>query len=210
MSNGGVAFKPYQTRQGEVGVKVDTGSYGGTVSLFQSRKPSYAAVDGVFAQAIAQRNSGAELSVYGEALPGLRVLGGASFLHEVSGAGATGKHAIGAPASQFNLGFDWDVPGAIGLVLDARAVHTSTQYADAANMQVVPSWTRLDIGGRYAIDIAVALGDAARRRRQRRQPQLLGLGRRLSGRRLSGAGRAAHVLVLGHVRVLMAGRRNRA
>ncbi|MEO5685783.1 MAG: TonB-dependent receptor [Burkholderiaceae bacterium] len=154
VSNGGVAFKPYRTRQGEIGVKVDTGRYGGTVSLFQSRKPGYAAVGGVFAQAIDQRNRGAELSVYGEAMPGLRVLGGASFLRtHVTGAAATGKHAIGAPTAQYNLGFDWDVPSVIGLVLDARVVHTSTQYADAANTQVVPAWSRFDIGGRYAIDI---------------------------------------------------------
>ncbi len=87
-------------------------------------------------------------------MPGLRVLGGLSVLQtDVTGAAATGRHAIGAPTAQLNLGFDWDVPGAMGLVLDARAVHTSTQYADAANAQVVPAWSRLDIGGRYTIDI---------------------------------------------------------
>jgi iron complex outermembrane receptor protein len=154
VSNPGVAFKPYQTRQGEIGVKVDTGRYGGTVSVFQSRKPTYSVVDGVFGQATAQRNRGVEISAYGEAEPGMRVLAGASFLGtEVTGAGATGPHAIGAPKSQFNVGVDWDVPAVVGLAFEARAVHTSSQYADGANTQVVPSWTRFDLGGRYVFDV---------------------------------------------------------
>jgi len=33
-------------------------------------------------------------------------------------------------------------------------VHTARQFADAANTQVVPSWSRLDIGGRYAFDVS--------------------------------------------------------
>jgi iron complex outermembrane receptor protein len=150
VSNAGQAFKPYQTKQGEIGVKVDTGRYGGTVSVFQSRKPTYAVVGDTFEQSSTQRNRGAELSVYGEAMPGLRVLGGASFLNT----DLAGKDAIGSPKSQFNLGLDFDVPGVSGLALDVRAVHTARQFADAANTQVVPSWSRFDIGGRYAFDVS--------------------------------------------------------
>jgi outer membrane receptor protein involved in Fe transport len=50
---------------------------------------------------------------------------------------------------QLNLGADWDVPGVQGLSLNARAVHTSTQFADAANLQKLPSWTRLDLGATW-------------------------------------------------------------
>ena len=149
-SNAGQAFKPYQTRQGEIGVKVDTGRYGGTVSVFQSRKPNYGLDGTVYEQLSTQRNRGAELSVYGEALPGVRVLGGASFLDAtVTG----GKDVIGAPKSQFNLGFDFDVAGVQGLALNVRAVHTASQFADADNTLVVPAWNRFDIGGRYAMDV---------------------------------------------------------
>jgi iron complex outermembrane receptor protein len=150
VSNAGEAFKPYQTKQGEIGVKVDTGRYGGTVSVFQSRKPTYALVGDTFEQSSTQRNRGAELSVYGEAMPGLRVLGGASLLDT----DLAGKDAIGSPKSQFNLGLDFDVPGVSGLALDVRGVHTARQFADAANTQVVPSWSRFDIGGRYAFDVS--------------------------------------------------------
>ncbi|MBC8057080.1 MAG: TonB-dependent receptor, partial [Rhizobiales bacterium] len=151
VANAGDVFAPYQTRQTELGVKVDTGRFGGVFSVFQARKPIYA-VDPttlVFAQTDRQRNRGAELSVFGEAMPGLKLLGGASFLNT----DVSGKDAIGAPKSQFNLGAEWDVPGAPGLALDARVVHTASQYADDANTQVVPSWSRLDLGARYAFEI---------------------------------------------------------
>jgi iron complex outermembrane receptor protein len=145
------AFTPYQTRQGEIGVKVDTGRYGGTVSVFKSSKPRYA-VDqstSVFGLDSTQHNRGAEISVYGEALPGVRVLGGASLLD----ARLNGKDAIGSPKSQFNLGFDFDVPGVEGLAFNVRGVHTARQFADTANTQVVPAWNRFDIGGRYVVDV---------------------------------------------------------
>ncbi len=150
VTNGGKAFKPYQTRQGEIGVKVDTGTYGGTVSVFESRKPTYALVGDTFTESAKQTNKGAELSVYGEAMPGVRVLGGASFLKTE----LLGQDAIGSPRAQYNLGLDFDVPAVMGLAWYVRGVHTEKQYADAANTQVVPSWTRFDIGGRYAFDVS--------------------------------------------------------
>jgi len=149
VTNGGQSFKPYQTRQGEIGVKVDTGSYGGTVSVFRSRKANFGLNGATFEQLDTQRNRGAEISVYGEALPGVRVLGGASFLD----AKLSGKEVIGSPRSQFNLGFDFDVPAVQGLALTVRGVHTARQFADAANTEVVPAWTRFDIGARYVMDV---------------------------------------------------------
>jgi len=148
-SNEGQAFSPYRTRQEELGVKVDTGSYGGTVSVFRSRKMNYGFNGSVFEQIDPQRNRGAEISVYGEALPGVRVLGGASVLD----ARLSGKTVIGSPRSQFNLGVDFDVPAVQGLALDVRGVHTARQFADAANTEVVPAWTRLDVGARYEMDV---------------------------------------------------------
>jgi len=155
VTNSGEVFKPYTTKQGELGVKVDTGRFGGTLSLFQSRKPTASLVDGVYGVNTMQRNRGAELAVYGEAARGVRLLGGLSLLNtKMTGAAATGPHAIGAPNSQLNLGTEWDVSGVEGLTLSARAVHTASQYADAANTQVLPSWNRFDIGARYGFDVA--------------------------------------------------------
>jgi iron complex outermembrane recepter protein len=151
VANAGEQFAPFQIKQGEVGVKVDTGRFGGTFSLFEARKPIYSVdpTSRLYAQTDKQRNRGAELSVYGEAMPGLRLLGGASLLHT----DVAGNDAIGSPKSQFNLGADWDVPGVRGLALNALGVHTAAQFADAANTQVVPAWTRLDLGARYAMMI---------------------------------------------------------
>ncbi len=149
--NGGEVFQPYRTTQEEVGVKVDLGTVGGAFGVYQSRKP-LASVDtgGRFGITDHQRNRGVELSVFGEPGRGVRLLGGATFLDS----DVSGKDAIGSPKAQVNLGAEWNVPGVEGLWLDGRAIHTSTQYADAANTQRVPSWTRFDLGARYRMDVA--------------------------------------------------------
>ena len=156
-ANRGQSFKPYQTRQGEIGVKVDTGSYGGTLSVFTSSKPNYGLLANtddpdasLFGLVSKHSNRGAELSVYGEPMQGVRVLGGASLLD----ARLAGKDVIGSPRSQVNLGLDFDVPSVMGLALNVRGVHTASQFADSANTLVVPAWTRLDIGARYAFDVS--------------------------------------------------------
>jgi len=150
--NGGEVFSPYQTKQGEIGIKLDTGRFGATFNVFEARKPVYSVntTTNHYEQTDRQTNRGAELSVFGEAVPGLRLLGGASFLDAKFD---NGNRAIGAPKTQFTLGADWDAPGLTGLSIDARVVQTGSQFADAANTQTVPSWTRVDLGARYAIDI---------------------------------------------------------
>lgn len=149
VSNGGEVFSPFKTKQGEVGIKIDTGRFGGTFSLFTAKKPTYAAVNGVYQESYQQKNRGAELKIFGEAAPGLNLLGGASYLHtDVNGA-----TAIGAPKTQVNLGAEWNVPYLNGLAVSATAVHTSSQFADGGNTQVVPAWTRFDLGANYAMPL---------------------------------------------------------
>ncbi len=151
VTNAGEMFKPYATRQGEVGAKFDGGNIGTSFGLFYTAKP-VATVNTASARyeiTDYQRNRGAELAVFGQPVRGLRVLGGLSYLHaEVSGA-----RAIGSPQLQSNLGLEWDVPQLAGLTLDGRVVYTSSQYADSVNTQEVPSWSRLDLGARYAFHI---------------------------------------------------------
>lgn len=43
--------------------------------------------------------------------------------------------------------------GVRGLALNTRLIYTSKQYADAANTQQLPDWTRVDAGVRYLMDI---------------------------------------------------------
>ena len=48
---------------------------------------------------------------------------------------------------------EWDLP-VEGLTLEGRAMYTTSQYADTANALKLDSWTRFDIGARYATQLA--------------------------------------------------------
>ncbi|MBN9203944.1 MAG: TonB-dependent receptor [Methylibium petroleiphilum] len=147
---------PSVSKQKEIGLKAESGRLGFGAALFTTDKPR---TD--FFSATAQgedRHTGIELTAYGEAVRGLKLLGGATWLdteqRDTGVAAAEGKRVIGVPRLQGTLGVEWDVPGAAGLALDARTVYTGSRYADAANALKVPSWTCLDIGARYYADIA--------------------------------------------------------
>lgn len=153
IANAGTALSPYVSRQQEAGIKYDGGRFGGTFAAFSTRKPGSMVVGNVFTADGEQRNRGLELSLYGEAMRGLRLLGGITLLDakQTKTADATqeGKTVIGVPERQANVGAEWDVPGIRGFTLSSRVVYTSSQYADAANTLSLPSWTRLDLGARY-------------------------------------------------------------
>lgn len=158
-ANVGQLFDPVQSKQKEIGIKYDGGNLGGSLALFTTDQPSayinpLTNVYGIYGK---QRNRGAELSVYGAPVRGLRLLGGLTLLDatqvDTVGGATDGKLAIGVPRSQFNAGLEWDVPGKSGLTLTGQVVHTASQYADAANTQSVPAWTRFDLGARYLTEI---------------------------------------------------------
>src|SRR5512141_3140779 len=87
----------------------------------------------------------------------LRLIGGVTWLNaemtKTQGGVNEGKDVIGAPQTQANFNVEWDIPGLEKLTLDARAMYTSKQYADAANTLEVDSWVRFDIGARYATEL---------------------------------------------------------
>lgn len=154
VENAGEAFKPYQTEQFEVGVKYDGGDFGGTLSAFTLDRPSAFVIDSVFTVAGKQRNRGIEFSVFGAPRDDLRVLGGFTWLDaemvRTADGVNDGNDAVGTPDLQVNVNLEWDAAALPGLTLDGRAVHTSSQYADAANTVTVPSWRRFDLGARYS------------------------------------------------------------
>lgn len=155
--NVGQVFPPFQTKQVETGVKVDFGKISVTGSLFEIKQPSAIAssANGVLTLSAngEQRNRGAELNVFGEMAPGLRLLGGATFMDgvlEKTDRGLNdGNRAPGVARVNVNLGAEVDVPGVDGLTLTGRVIHTGWTYANAANTQVLPAWTRFDLGARY-------------------------------------------------------------
>ncbi|MYM28375.1 TonB-dependent siderophore receptor [Duganella sp. CY15W] len=147
-------FAPYVSKQKEVGVKYEHGTLGATAALFSTKQPSAFVKNGHFGVFGEQRNQGAELTVYGVPVRGLRVLGGLTLLDAkqrvTDGGKNQGNDVIGVPDTQLNIGAEWDVPGVSGLNLNARTTYTSSQYADGANQQELPAWTRLDLGASYA------------------------------------------------------------
>ncbi len=165
VANAGEVFDPFLGEQAEVGIKYDGGVFGGSLSAFTSTLQSAAFDTGtrLYSADGEQENRGVELSVFGEPAPGLRLIGGISWIDaEITrsasvttpGLSFTGLTPTGVPEYQANLNVEWDVPAAPGLTLEGRIVHTGEQEVDAANTVQLDSWTRFDAGVRYAADIA--------------------------------------------------------
>ncbi|KQP37901.1 TonB-dependent receptor [Pseudorhodoferax sp. Leaf274] len=154
-ANAGEIFAPGKSKQHEVGAKYDAGNFVTTLSVFQIERPNgflnpatqRFGMDGL------QRNRGVELLTQGQAMAGLRLLGGAAYtdgkLDRTEGGENDGRTAPATPKLQLNAAGEWDASFLEGLTLTARAVRTSAQYVDAANTQRLPAWTRFDLGARY-------------------------------------------------------------
>ena len=158
-SNVGTVFPPSRTTQAETGVKIDAGRFTTTLSLFEIEQPSVIAVPG-FPQSSQQlngrqRNRGAELNVFGEITPAIRLLGGVALIdgkQVATPSGATdGRTAVGVPAVTANIGAEWDTPFVPDLTLTGRVIYTGSQYVNVANTLSLPEWTRVDIGARYTL-----------------------------------------------------------
>jgi iron complex outermembrane receptor protein len=155
--NAGEALAPFVSRQVEAGAKYDFGSFGASLSAFQIVQPSSFTNPATnrFSADGEQRNRGVELNVFGEPLPGLRLLGGVALtdseLTKTVGNINNGKTAPGVPATQINLYAEYDLPFAVarGLTLTGRLITTSSQFLDQGNTQKIPNWTRVDLGLRY-------------------------------------------------------------
>lgn len=156
VTNAGEVLDPFRGEQMEAGIKFERAGFGATLSLFRLTLPSAFVENGVFAANGEQRNQGLELSFYGEPVAGLRILGGATLLEaelkRTSAGALDGLRPIGAPRTQANLNVEWDAPAVPGLTLEGRVVHTGAQPVSADNTARLDSWTRLDLGVRYAVE----------------------------------------------------------
>ncbi|QTC90768.1 TonB-dependent receptor [Brevundimonas goettingensis] len=155
VTNAGEVLDPFVGEQFEVGAKYDAGTFGGSISLFRTTLQSElftqtSATAGTYSSGGEQENSGVELSVYGEPIAGLRLLGGMSWLDaEIASSGRT---PIGVPDFQANANIEWDVPQVAGLTLEGRAVYTGEQETNATTSVPLDAWTRFDAGVRYAFE----------------------------------------------------------
>lgn len=162
VTNGNAVFSPYVAKQKEIGLKYDAGRIGGGIAFFTTDKPSSLVTQtspttSVFSVNGEDRHQGVEITVYGEATRNLKVLGGLTLLDaeqkKTSNGATDGNKVIGVPDVQANIGLEWNVPGIPGLSLDSQVVSTGRTYANNANTQRVPGWTRLDLGARYLSEV---------------------------------------------------------
>ena len=100
-----------------------------------------------------QRNSGAELSINGQILPGLRFNGGATLidadLRRAAQGANDGHTAIGIPNYTINGNLEYDLPFLKGATVVGRVVNTGRQMVNTSNTLHLPVWTRFDLAGRY-------------------------------------------------------------
>lgn len=153
ISNAGDVIDPLTGEQMELGIKYDAGSFATTLSAFTLERANTIVVDQRFTASGRQENRGVEISVFGEPVRGLRLIGGATYLDSeltrTEGGVDQGNTPIGLPELQANFNVEWDVPAATGLTLEARAVYTGSQYASPDNTIELGSWHRFDLGARY-------------------------------------------------------------
>ena len=156
IANAGEVLDPFTGEQFEVGVKYDGGSFGGVASVFAIDRASAIVVEDRLVDSGSQENIGLELSVFGEPLTGLRIIGGLTWLDSelanTEGGLNEGNTPIGVPEFQLNVNLEWDLEAVPGLTLDGRIVHTGSQYANEANTVELDSWERFDLGVRYVFD----------------------------------------------------------
>ena len=156
--NAGEVLDPFTGEQVEIGAKYDGGDFGATAALFRLTRPNAIVVDQRFQASGEQQNTGIEFTVFGEPAEGLRLIGGATFLDSelsnTEGGVNEGNTPVGIPELQASFNAEWDVAAVKGLTLDGRIVHTGSQYVNATNTVELDAWTRLDLGVRYALDLA--------------------------------------------------------
>jgi len=154
------SYPPFVSKQIETGAKLDLGILANTLSFYEITQPTLATVTSgglISYKPVQQRNQGIEWNVFGEPIPGFRVLGGVTYMIGVITQSAdgktTGKNAFGIPRWQANFYGEWDIPYLAGLTAEGRVIYTSALYVDSLNYYRIPEWARFDAGLRYATNI---------------------------------------------------------
>lgn len=160
--NGGEAQSPYVAEQKEIGLKYDSDYLGWGLSYFTTDMPrsftnTSDPANPVFETSGQNKHQGIELTTFGLITDDIKLLGGMTWLdakQEKTGSDdLDGNRVVGIPEYQANLGAEWEIPQVNGLALDSRIIYTGSMYADSANDLKLPSWTRVDIGARYLMQV---------------------------------------------------------
>ena len=153
--NEGEVFPPSVTNQIELGVKLDLDGLGLTAGLFQIERPSGITdpTTNRFSADGQQRNRGLELTAFGELRPGLRLLGGFTYLDSkltrTQGGRFDGKNTPGVPELTAVLSLEYDTAAFPGLTLTAHAEHVGSRFIRNDNSLNIPSYQLYGLGARY-------------------------------------------------------------
>ncbi|ODP99483.1 ferric anguibactin receptor [Salinivibrio sp. SS3] len=158
-NNSGEIFSPYKTKQKEMGLKIDHGTFTHSLSLYEITRPSsYTDSEtNVFGYYGEQRNRGVEWSFFGSPLDDIRLIGGLAYIDaelvKTKDGGNNGNQAAGVPDWQAKLGAEWDPLFIQNLTLTANASALSKQYIENENLRSIPGYTLLGIGARYTTTV---------------------------------------------------------
>ena len=159
-ANAGEVFAPYESKQREVGLKLDLGTFSHTLAFYEIKRPNgyLDPASNIYSFGGEQRNRGVEWTFFGEPIERVRLLGGVAHVDpkvtKAAQATQEGKTATGIPKLQGKLGVEWDTPYVDRLTLTANATSVSKQYLNATNTQSIPGYTLFDVGARYTLDVA--------------------------------------------------------
>lgn len=154
-ANSGEVFAPFKSKQKEIGLKLDLGSFTNTLAVYEIERPSSYTdpVSNVFSFGGEQRNRGVEWGFFGSPVTDVRLMGGVAYVEaeviKSASASSEGKLATGMPRLQGKLGLEWDTPILNGLTLTGNATSVSKQFISADNALSIPGYTIFDLGARY-------------------------------------------------------------
>ena len=158
-NNAGQIFPPMVSNQFEVGAKAQLRGWISTLALYRISEAN-GVVNGAtnpptFTQEGRQVNKGVELNFAGDFYRSLHAILSASFIDSQQGSTGDptieGKRTAIVPGETARANLNWDIPHAKGLAFDSNLMETGSAPFDVVNSRRVPSWTRLDLGARYAI-----------------------------------------------------------
>jgi iron complex outermembrane receptor protein len=158
-SNRGAVLGAAHSSQHEVGATYSvTSRFTFVTAAFDLRKPYFAlSTQNLFSNLGEERHRGIEVSLKGQAAPGLNLVAGAMFLSPqvtaTSAQEAIGRRAIGQPAWLAQLGLDYRLPQFPRLSLDSTLGAQGSRMVRVDNRAEIPGYLTLDLGMRYRIDV---------------------------------------------------------
>ena len=168
-ANYGKTFAPFETKQYEVGVKYQQGSWLHTVAAYQIEKPSTltspysdpndSTITQITTDGAETTSKGVEYGFSGNIVDDLIVWGNLAYIDVEYTKGMSGKVNLdgkrvqGQPEFTAGLGVEYRVPFVDGFSVNTRMTYVDDQYTDPENKIEIPDYTLLDVGAKYKTNI---------------------------------------------------------